>query len=566
MSRNTLLAGLFLLALIGPACAVELDLFVTDYNEDPSPEQMPLATRAINYPHAEEVTVKVGERTIVHKAPTAVAVVPAREGKNVREAAIFASPGQYEAFSFLLRPKEGVEDMMIAAGELRGPAGVIPAANVAVASVEEFHGRGRSILVPLGKPWNMAAYATEFFWCTVKVPADARPGIYRGEAAVTSASRKIDAITIMLEVLPIKLRDPPFALGYNYSSPKDGKVLQVQLADMRAHGMTTVAALYNFHLPVYDSDTSELGEFIEAYKQAGYPAVFYFATPMELELSTLAGYGNVDSRRFQQKYIKVMRALGGEVKRHGVPTVMSIGDEMTNRGVEGVKIAGKLARLTWEELPEIAATSDMNGYQEVMAMAPWLNVATFNNGWSGIDNHNKGRHLLNRKFLEELPGQTAAIPWFVNAGTGRFPFGLFFWKMTKYGVRGKVEWYYNLGKNERGSVVRVEGATVYPTLDYERSRAGIDDLKYLLRLERLIAEAKKAGNAAAEVAKAEALIKGISDAIADDWTVYDSGTRFSIDGFGVVDPEKAASLGQLNATREAVARQIVRLQSAPGKL
>ena len=91
-------------------------------------------------------------------------------------------------------------------------------------------------------------------------------------------------------------------------------------------------------------------------------------------------------------------------------------------------------------------------------------------------------------------------------------------------------------------------------------------MKYLLRLERLIAEAKKAGKAAAEVAKAEALIKGISDAIADNWTVYDSGTRFSIDGFGVVDPEKAASLGQLNATREAVARQIVRLQSAPGKL
>ncbi len=565
MNRNTLLAGLLLLALIGPACGAELDLFVTDYNEDPSPEQTPLATRAINYPHAEEATVKVGGRTIMHKAPTAVAVVPAREGKNVREAAIFASPGQYEPFSFLLRPKEGVEDVMIAAGELRGPAGVIPAANVAVASVEEFHGRGRSILVPLGKPWNMAAYATEFFWCTVKVPADARPGIYRGEAAVTSSSRKIGAITIVLEVLPIKLGDPSFALGYNYSSPKNGKVLQAQLADMRAHGMTTVAALYNFHLPVYDSDTSELGEFIEAYKQAGYPAVFYFATPMELELSTLAGYGNVDSRRFQQKYIKVMRALGGEVKRHGVPTVMSIGDEMTNRGVDGVKIAGKLARFTWEELPEIAATSDMNGYQEVMAMAPWLNVATFNNGWSGIDNHNKGRHLLNRKFLEELQGKTAAIPWFVNAGTGRFPFGLFFWKMTKYGVRGKVEWYYNLGKNEHGSVVRVEGATVYPTLDYERSREGIDDLKYLLRLERLIAEAKKAGKAAAEVAKAEALIKGISDAIADDWTVYDSGTRFSIDGFGVVDPEKAASLGQLNATREAVARQIVRLQSAPGK-
>jgi len=48
-------------------------------------------------------------------------------------------------------------------------------------------------------------------------------------------------------------------------------------------------------------------------------------------------------------------------------------------------------------LPEVATTSDMNGYMEVMAMAPYLNVATFNNGWDGIDNHNKGRHLINRE-------------------------------------------------------------------------------------------------------------------------------------------------------------------------
>jgi hypothetical protein len=331
---------------------------------------------------------------------------------------------------------------------------------------------------------------------------------------------------------------------------------------MRAHGMTTVAALYNFHLPVYDNNTSELGEFLEAYKKAGYTAPFYFATPMDLELRELAGYGSLDSRRFQQKYIKVMRTLHDEVRKHGVPTVMSIGDELTNRGREGVKIAGKLARLVWEELPEIVATSDMNGYMKVMAMAPYLNIATFNNGWDGIDHHNKGRHLLNRQFLEELQNKTTAIPWFVNTGTGRFPFGLFFWKMTKHGVKGKVEWYYNLGKNERGSVVRLEGETIYPTMDYERSREGIDDLKYLCKLEKLVDQAKKSHKAVEEVKQAEATLKGIFDAIADDWTIYDTGTRFSIDGFGVVDPEKAASLGQLNSTREAVARRILQLQSA----
>ncbi len=454
MTRYILLAGAVLMTCGGLASAVELDLFVTDYDENPSPEQKPMVARAIAYPKVEEVTVKVGGKTITYQAPAAVAVSPGNEGKNPREARLFASLGEYEPFSFLLRPKEDIGEVMITGGGLKGPGGVIPAANVVVTSVEEYHGGGRQVLMTLGKPWSMAAHAAEFFWCTVKVPDDARPGVYRGEVTVTSQGRKIGAIAVVLDVLPIRLEDPPFALGYNYSSPKDQRALEAHLADMRAHGMTTVAALYNFHLPVYDNNTSELGEFLAAYKKAGYTAPFYFATPMDLELRELAGYGSVDSRRFQQKYIKVMRTLHDEVRKNGVPTVMSIGDELTNRGREGVKVAGKLARLVWEELPEIAATSDMNGYMEVMAMAPYLNIATFNNGWDGIDHHNEGRHLLNRRFLQELQNKTTAIPWFVNTGTGRFPFGLFFWKMTKYGAKGKVEWYYNLGKNERGSVVR----------------------------------------------------------------------------------------------------------------
>jgi hypothetical protein len=547
-----------------PPPTAQVDLFVTDYQENPSPEQKPLVDRAINYPNPEEVTVRAGGKTFTYKAPSAVAVHPGSAGKNPRQARLSAAPGQYVPFSFLLRPKENLEEVMIAGGELRGPGGSIAPAGVVVTSVEEFHGGGRQILMTLGKPWNMSAHATEYFWCTVKVPGDARPGVYSGEALVTSKGAKVAALSILLDVLPIRLEDPPLALGLNYSSPKDKRRLEIQLADMRAHGMTTVAPLYNFHLPVYDQDTSELGEFIEAYKQAGFPAPLYFASPMDLELSALAGYGSVDSRRFQQKYIRVMRTLDEEVRKHGVPTVMSIGDELTNRGVEGVRIAGKLARLTAEELPEIASTSDMNGYREVLAMAPWLNIATFNNGWDGADHHNQGRHLLNRRFLEELQAKTGAIPWFVNAGVGRLPFGLFLWKMSKLGVRGKVEWYYSLGSNERGSLVRVDGTNVWPTLDYERSREGITDLRYLVTLEKLIARAKAARKAAAEVQAAEAALRRIFDALADDWTIYDSGARFSIDGLGVVDAEKAAALGQFDATRDAVAQQILRLQAALG--
>ena len=78
----------------------------------------------------------------------------------------------------------------------------------------------------------MSAHSTEFFWCTVKVPDDAVPGSYRGELIVTAGGKPVGAISIVLDVLPIKLSDPPFGLGLNYSKPdgdKDGKILAAHL-------------------------------------------------------------------------------------------------------------------------------------------------------------------------------------------------------------------------------------------------------------------------------------------------------------------------------------------------
>ena len=560
MKRQILLA--LLVVTPGLVLGAEVDLFVTDYNENPTRDQKPLIDQPVIYNAPQEVVIKAGDgSSVTYKSPPRVAVNREAQG-NPREVSIFASLGEYEPFSFLLRPKEDLEEVFITAGELKGPAGTIPAGNVAVTSVEGYHGGGTDILMSLGHSWSMSAHSTEFFWCTVKVSDDAKPGVYRGEVTVTSKGKSVGAISVVLDVLPIKLTDPPFALGYNYSSPKDAKALEAQLADMRRHGMTTVAPLYKFHLPVHDSNTDELGDFIEAYKKAGFPGTLYFATPMELQLSSLAGYGSETSKRWQQKFIKVMKLLHAEARKHDVPVLMSIGDELTNKGIEGIGIAERLAKFVWEEMPEIATTSDMNGYMEVMAMAPYLNVATFNNGWDGIDHHNKGRHLMNKDFLLELQQKTGAIPWFVNAGSGRFPFGFFFWKMSKYGVRGKVEWYYSLD-NQKGSFVRTEGTTVYPALDYERSREGIDDLKYLCKLEQLVTDARKSAKAGPQREKAEALLKAIADSIQDDWTAYTSGgARFPADGFDVMSPEKTAAIGRLASIRRALADCILALQDA----
>jgi len=513
-----------LLLAAGCAAAADLGLYVTDPMDEQTVEIRPLGGQVSTTAH------------------------------------LFATPGEYEPASFAVRPVERVEAMFMTAGPLTGPAGTIAADRVRVQSVEGFHGGDRNILMDLGRPWDMPAFRRELFWVTVHVPGDARPGTYTGAVTITSNGQAVGQLDLALDVLPFTLDPAPYALGFNYSNPGDEATLEAHLADMREHGMTTVGPLYEFHLPVYDEDTSEIAAFIAAYQAAGYTQPLYFASPMSLVTGTLLGYGPVDSRRFQRKYLQVMHRLHAETSQHQVPVIYSIGDEFTNKALPGVEYGEKLARFVYEELPEICVTSDMNGYLEVMRMAPYLNVAAVNNGWDGIDGHNHGRRLINREALLEI-GRTGAIPWFVNAGVGRFPYGFFFWKMARYGVRGKIEWYYNLGDNEEGSVVRTEGARVWPTLAYERSREGVDDLRYVCKLEALVAQAKAAGLPDATLQPARDLLQRLGDSITDDWTAYsEGGEPFPPEGLAPASTDMRGPMGPYEALRWAIALEIMRVQ------
>lgn len=481
-------------------------------------------------------------------------------GEPSRRATLFATPGEYEPVAFALGNSLSPIGVEITSSALIGPMGTIPSAAVRVRAVEQVPRFGRRILVDPGPRVDLPAGATRSFWVTVRVPVDTQPGLYAGTVGVTSAGEALARLDLILEVLPIQLEDPPFALGFNYSQPGDREALADHLADMRAHGMTVVAPLYDFHLPVDDDDTSELGAFIEAYQAAGFREPIYFATPMLLSFDRLPGYGPIDSKRFQQKYIEVMRRLYRETSERGQLTLFSIGDEYTNKGLEGVHEGGLFARFVFEELPELATTSDMNGYREVMEMAPYLSVAAINNGWDGIDNHNRGRRLANETFISELRRETGAIPWFVNTGSGRFPFGFFFWRMSKLGVRGKVEWYYNFGPNRRGSLIHIEDGSLQPTLDYERSREGIDDLKYLLALERRVEAARAARIGTRQADAAATLLERLTESVVPDWSAYtERDTSFPEDGFESLDPARAASLGSFNAIRRTVAEHIMAL-------
>lgn len=93
-----------------------------------------------------------------------------------------------------------------------------------------------------------------------------------------------------------------------------------------------------------------------------------------------------------------------------------------------------------------------------------------------------------------------------------------------------------------------------------RSREGIDDLRYLVTLERRIAAAKSSGREPAAVSRAEALLERIADGIMDNWTAYtDGGETFPGDGFVLMSTDKSAGLTHYQSVRRALADAIMEL-------
>jgi hypothetical protein len=137
---------------------------VTDCGENPTTSRALIDQPLFAKP--QEVTIKTAEgKTVTFQSPASVSVRKGQAG-NPREAKLFAVVGEYEPFSFLLRPAEALSQVPLPPAT-EGPKGPSSTANVMVRSVESFHEGSVMSWCP-SESWDVGG--TEFFWCTVKCP------------------------------------------------------------------------------------------------------------------------------------------------------------------------------------------------------------------------------------------------------------------------------------------------------------------------------------------------------------------------------------------------------------
>ena len=386
------------------------------------------------------------------------------------------------------------------------------------------------VIVPKSR-WSAGSGLTKLLWLTLPVASDAAPGQYAGQLEFANDSGRLGQIPIELEVLPFALECPAHvAVCATYFVPvtyaffdeqRFWDRVRLEFRDMRDHGLTCVQ-LTGMGI----ENHAGLERLFALYREAGFEHPIYWLESYTAIEWIEKRYGlERGTEAFYAKFLQLHRELLLQARQRDWPElIFNFGDEFTNTATEefGAELARRLRRL-----PGIVIAADANGYRELSLLAPHVDVLAFNHGWDGPAGVNRGRRQLPNAETVAQVRAAGAEPWLVNLDRGRLSHGVYLWKMSRLGVRGRIQWIYSDytadphnpfdGRARRSGPMVLPGADAsLPTVGYEQMRAGLVDLAYLHTLETRAAAASPGPARDA----ARALLERIDASISDDYSVY----------------------------------------------
>ncbi|MEW6354796.1 MAG: glycoside hydrolase domain-containing protein [Planctomycetota bacterium] len=536
---------------------------------------------------------------------------------------MFAAPGEYEPVMFCIRSLKDLGTVKVKAGEMKSEAGSIPADAVRVSPVKCLvqHGQSRwgeyaegDMLVPVIVEETDAtivpAETTRQFYVTVKVPQDAKPGIYRGQVEVQPEKGARRNVNIELEVLPIRLLEPEhiyFGMYCRFRGGADLNFTNATYKDMREHGMTTMGLCSSFggkmemdgeNVKVTFDGSGDLEQAIAAYLRAGFkmPILWLMSADIFAFCYKQAGE-DMNSDKFEKCYRQVIEAIVAEGKKKGWPEIIfQPFDEPYEHGKGTVfrkdpqsppfLSATKRCLQIMKKIPGLRTEEDgANGASQYLEeLHPWVDIECYHDG----PVLKRGTYDAKAwgEFLERLKREDKEI-WFYNIDiTGFHPeplrfgygFGLYAAKAT-----GMIEWAYMTGyqsdKPNKLYESKLPMAYRYnktdaepggPTTAWEAAREGVDDYKYLHTLLTLARKLKADGKAdLAERAEEDVLDRiakidfhGCTGAACQGAWTGEKGRLPTGEKFVSGDYKMANGLdfSDYNATRRAIADWIIRLQ------
>ena len=342
---------------------------------------------------------------------------------------------------------------------------------------------------PVLLPIDIPAGTNKQIWITVKVPEDAKSGIYTSKINLSNAKETLGNLTLKLKVLPIELSQPYYASSIYYHGClhpnwlkgsiscryKSKKQLRAELKDMFIHGVTNPTCYQGFYQQ--DFDEKLLGEYLKIRNEVGIGG---------LPLYTLGLIGPsfnptapADLKVLKDRVKKVIKLA----KSYGISEVYFYGKDE----VKGKELMSQ--RPAWEAIHEAGGKIYVAGYKDsnflLMGDIQDLLVCA---GYPSKQEVAKWHAVGHKIWCYANP--QAGIE---NPEIYRRNFGLLLWKHNYDGAATFI-YMSSFGNswNDFDHFWR-EHSFVYPTVDgvidtiaWEGYREGVDDVRYLTTLLQAI--------------------------------------------------------------------------------
>ena len=470
---------------------------------------------------------------------------------------ILATPGEREPTALFVRALKDLKSIRVSVSDLKGPGG----ASIPSGAFEQWivryetrpypGGSYKIVPVTLEKRSliDLDADITKMVFLKLLVPDSAAPGVYEGAVTVAPANATPTRVPLKVRVLPFKLERPSktsftveFGSVARYLRPRlsDPKIeaefwgwVRKYLRNYREHNMTSLRNQWMPAVQVKGDKVSidwtgggrpyyNVDRLMEMYKEEGFTgpsvmfqgmmSIVFWGLRMHHSRVSLAA---IRSPRSQKLIAEATRLVRDHVKKKGWPEfILYTTGEPTNFD-DGVQKAIALFK-AMKTVPGIrTAMSSINTRDH--AAFPWVDVILF----GSPSQNNMG---------EKMKAQGKQI-WGYNCGVSRLSYGFYVWR---HDMAGRTQEHFQSRLQDRpfndflatGSVwsythVAFGPEGVRPTPRLEHEAEGVDDYRYIITLQKAIADARRKGGAAAErAARSEALLKRIRKHVPADMRVF----------------------------------------------
>ena len=432
---------------------------------------------------------------------------PARE-EITDQVSMSSVAGEYEGAVFGIHALSAMDDVSVSVSDLVGDANSIASMNTDVRTVRcmrrRVWGQPKYVLRPTlmeKRPTvDIDQDRTQQYWLTVYVPSQTPAGTYSGTITISSTGNPDYMMDVTVEVLGIELLDAG-ALHGMYYNPRDitsppeqptlsSDILRADMLNMREHGMNTFfisippTCEAQIEWGQITFDVSPLDTVRDECLDAGFGTVGFNMTLSELIENPLGGFSTM-----VRAYVLALQAAGW-------PTIIStIGDEADVNGTFAAAYGwlGQFKSVLPEELNYTTIVFPENS--EVFE--PVLDCRSFS---SYIDETAKVNTRAAGRQLWEYSG---AAGYGLDPKGDRFYRGI--WSVL-FGFDGVLQWTYFrpvidptqpfndlIPETNRNNmtcwVFPGEGGPLCSP-GWEAMREGIEDQRYAVTLEALIAEAE----------------------------------------------------------------------------